>query len=206
MSEEVQVTEYILEEADCEIINEVTGEKILIPYCLFLTPSAGDGERACTIKCKVKDIWRTVFTRYFDPIKEATDDLSIREAIQDEIHFYIRREYLMQREAEKSAEPSSKETGSMRPSHYHNAPFDVLQTQAYVSKNFRQAAARKEDHNYLDETDFESRVWCIGAALKHLLRLGLKDDIDVELSKAENYIHKARAGKWLTDEPKETEE
>ena len=36
-------------------------------------------------------------------------------------------------------------------------------------------------------------------AMKHLNRLGTKDgnDLDEELLKAENYIHRARTGEWI---------
>ena len=34
---------------------------------------------------------------------------------------------------------------------------------------------------------------------EHLGRLGLKDVVNLELKKAENYLHKARTGEWLHD-------
>ena len=39
-----------------------------------------------------------------------------------------------------------------------------------------------------------------GQAIRYLLRLGLKDDSDLELQKIENYIHRARTGKWIPRE------
>lgn len=47
------------------------------------------------------------------------------------------------------------------------------------------------------------QAYNIIAALKYLSsRLGAKDDtpIEVDLMKAENYIHRARTGKWLAKE------
>lgn len=44
------------------------------------------------------------------------------------------------------------------------------------------------------------KAWDVGNALKYLLRFGRKDDCDVELGKAENYIHHARTGEWLEGE------
>lgn len=41
------------------------------------------------------------------------------------------------------------------------------------------------------------KAWDVGNALKYLLRFGRKDDCDLELGKAENYIHHARTGEWL---------
>lgn len=40
-------------------------------------------------------------------------------------------------------------------------------------------------------------AWDVGNALKYLLRLGKKDDTEIELGKAENYLHHARTGEWL---------
>ena len=44
-----------------------------------------------------------------------------------------------------------------------------------------------------------SQAYAVGNALKYLLRLGRKDGVDGELYKAENYIHRARTGRWLTE-------
>ena len=43
------------------------------------------------------------------------------------------------------------------------------------------------------------RNYCVGQAFKYLDRQGKKstESIDKELTKAENYIHRARTGKWL---------
>lgn len=48
-----------------------------------------------------------------------------------------------------------------------------------------------------------ARAYDVIAALKYLSpRLGAKDDtpVQVDLMKAENYIHRARTGKWLDKE------
>ena len=40
------------------------------------------------------------------------------------------------------------------------------------------------------------RNFNIAMALKYLLRCGSKDDPDEELRKSENYLHRARTGRW----------
>ena len=46
-----------------------------------------------------------------------------------------------------------------------------------------------------------SKAYNVAMALKYLSsRLGAKDPVDVELLKAENYIHRARTGEWLPKE------
>lgn len=51
-----------------------------------------------------------------------------------------------------------------------------------------------------------SQAWDVGNALKYLLRAGRKDALDIELGKAENYLHHAITGQWLeSNERKETE-
>lgn len=40
--------------------------------------------------------------------------------------------------------------------------------------------------------------WILFAA-KHLLRLGEKDNVESELMKIENYIHRARTTEWIQD-------
>lgn len=42
-----------------------------------------------------------------------------------------------------------------------------------------------------------SQAWDVGNALKYLLRAGRKDALDMELGKAENYLHHALTGEWL---------
>lgn len=44
------------------------------------------------------------------------------------------------------------------------------------------------------------RAYCVGQALKYLsTRLGAKADnpVELDLQKAENYIHRARTGEWI---------
>ena len=43
------------------------------------------------------------------------------------------------------------------------------------------------------------QVFAVGNALKYLLRLGKKDGVASELFKAENYLHRARTGRWLME-------
>lgn len=42
-----------------------------------------------------------------------------------------------------------------------------------------------------------AQAWDVGNALKYLLRAGRKDALDIELGKAENYLHHALTGEWL---------
>lgn len=45
-----------------------------------------------------------------------------------------------------------------------------------------------------------SQAWDVGNALKYLLRAGRKDALDMELGKAENYLHHALTGEWFSEE------
>jgi len=45
----------------------------------------------------------------------------------------------------------------------------------------------------------EQKFHC-GQAIRYLLRCGLKDDPALDLQKIENYIHRARTGKWIPRE------
>lgn len=48
-----------------------------------------------------------------------------------------------------------------------------------------------------------SQAWDVGNAVKYLMRAGLKDELGVELGKAENYLHHARTGEWLEKQREE---
>ena len=45
-----------------------------------------------------------------------------------------------------------------------------------------------------------SQAWDVGNALKYLLRAGRKDALDIEPGKAENCLHRALTGEWLSEE------
>lgn len=45
-----------------------------------------------------------------------------------------------------------------------------------------------------------ARAWDVGNALKCLLRAGRKGALDIEPGKAENYLHRALTGEWLSEE------
>jgi hypothetical protein len=49
---------------------------------------------------------------------------------------------------------------------------------------------------YKQTSDIKKALWA-AMAMKHLDRVGTKDDSDNELLKAENYIHRARIGNWI---------
>lgn len=42
-----------------------------------------------------------------------------------------------------------------------------------------------------------AQKYLCATALKYLLRVGRKDSVEIDLQKAENYIHRARTGKWI---------
>ena len=76
---------------------------------------------------------------------------------------------------------------NFRPDHYTSLPFKLDEVQETIAENCFRATG-----------DFKKALW-VSFALKHLGRLGLKDNADLELKKAENYLHKARTGEWLSD-------
>jgi hypothetical protein len=78
-----------------------------------------------------------------------------------------------------------------KPSHYHSQPFksDLVQETIYS-----QIVHAGDKEHYCNV-----RAMWVSFAVKHLLRAGLKDDVDIELLKAENYLHKARTGEWLDE-------
>lgn len=80
-----------------------------------------------------------------------------------------------------------QEVPNFRPDHYTSLPFKLDEVQETIAENCFKATG-----------DFKKALW-VSFALKHLGRLGLKDDADLELKKAENYLHKARTGEWLSD-------
>jgi len=79
-----------------------------------------------------------------------------------------------------------KEEFTTRPKHYSSG-MDVAKIQEQVHENL------------LKDSDNKKRAMWVSFAVKHLLRAGLKDDVDIELLKAENYLHRARTGEWLKD-------
>lgn len=98
-------------------------------------------------------------------------------------------------------ESESVETLSSRPGHYHSSKYSVIELQGYVMNNYGKGLLR--GNPYLGENDggqgVDQRIWCIGSMVKHMMRLGLKDDVDIELKKIENYAHYARTGEWMDE-------
>lgn len=72
----------------------------------------------------------------------------------------------------------------IKPSHY-DIGIDVAQVQELVAQNVLNATL-----------DSKKALW-VASALKHLLRIGLKDEVDLELKKAEDYLHRARTGHFI---------
>ena len=80
-----------------------------------------------------------------------------------------------------------QEVPNFRPDHYTSLSFKLDEIQETIAENCFKATG-----------DFKKALWT-AFAVKHLGRLGLKDRVDLELKKAENYLHKARTGEWLND-------
>lgn len=95
-----------------------------------------------------------------------------------------------------------QEPDSFKPSHYHSQPFDssLVQETIYlnIAKSQVSTVKTKKDFREIYDSLIVKAMW-VSFAVKHLLRAGLKDDVDIELKKAENYLHKARTGEWLND-------
>jgi hypothetical protein len=89
------------------------------------------------------------------------------------------------------------ETLATKPSHYHpRVTFtEKAEIIEYVHNNILNSG------QYDSKTRNRIALWA-GMALKHLLRLGLKDDMIVEINKCENYCHRAQFGDWVKREGK----
>lgn len=86
---------------------------------------------------------------------------------------------------------------SVRPSHYHDAPFNAAEVQEYVALNIMHKESVLPTH-----PGIKKGMW-VSYAVKHLLRAGKKDPVDMELTKAINYLYKAMTGNWLPGDWKE---
>ena len=88
---------------------------------------------------------------------------------------------------------SAEEKLDTQPSHYHSQPFksDVVLETIFLN------VLKSEIEDLMVPTKGYLKAHWVSFAVKHLLRAGLKDDVDCELLKAENYLHKARTGLWL---------
>lgn len=71
-----------------------------------------------------------------------------------------------------------------KPKHYDQG-LDVADVQEKVAQNVTNASL-----------DPKIGLWA-ACAVKHLLRCGLKDDYRLDLKKAEDYIHRARMGRFI---------
>jgi hypothetical protein len=88
------------------------------------------------------------------------------------------------------------EVTDFKPSHYTSLPFSVDAVQIETAYNNFLYLKNK---GVAEREAFEKSVW-LTYALKHLCRIGLKDDSLLEMKKAENYLHMARTGEWLKDD------
>ena len=57
-----------------------------------------------------------------------------------------------------------------------------------------------EDFMDMESTLTPAQKFLCATAMKYLLRCGRKNSLDEDLQKAENYIHRARTGKWIPRE------
>lgn len=85
-----------------------------------------------------------------------------------------------------------QESLSTKPNHYHSQSFDSAIVQETIFINI---ASSEEKFN----TSAAIKAHWVSFAVEYLLRAGLKDDIDCELKKAENYLHRARTGEWIEE-------
>lgn len=90
---------------------------------------------------------------------------------------------------------TSAETLDTKPSHYHTGKYDVMELQDWVMTNY----VRKLETESINQIP-AGKLWAIGSMVKHMMRLGLKDDVDIELKKIQNYACYARTGKWMEDD------
>lgn len=95
------------------------------------------------------------------------------------------------------------ETDKFKPNHYHSQPFNSSLVQETIFTNILGSYVGDipdgaEQIKLAYNKEAIKAMW-VSFAAKHLLRAGLKDDVDIELKKAENYLHKARTGEWLSD-------
>ena len=70
--------------------------------------------------------------------------------------------------------------------------------QHYASKDIEPILVQEQIMETVSEVPAKVRL-CIAQALRYLMRAGTKqgEDWKKELSKAENYIHRARTGEWI---------
>lgn len=91
----------------------------------------------------------------------------------------------------KNAKPDSAPKPSVQdlcdPDHYKGGKTEVIDILEEVIENPKRSLTPKQRYN-------------IAQALKYLLRSGLKggpETVEVDLQKAENYIHRAMTGSWI---------
>lgn len=70
--------------------------------------------------------------------------------------------------------------------------------QHYASKDIEPILVQEQIMETVSEIPAKARL-CIAQAIRYLMRAGTKqgEDWKKELSKAENYIHRARTGEWI---------
>ncbi|NQY78983.1 MAG: hypothetical protein HRT47_01600 [Candidatus Caenarcaniphilales bacterium] len=88
------------------------------------------------------------------------------------------------------------ETDRNRPDHYNTQAYPTVPVQLDPGFRVFKALVAKG----VDEREaWESSVW-VSYSMKHLIRCGLKDDVEIELKKARNYLNRAIEGEWMKDD------
>ena len=96
---------------------------------------------------------------------------------------------------EKHGIKEKLETEPVNPSHYCDQDFDTANLMESLFLQLAQNAF-KECFTEEQKATLKQALW-VAFAQKHLIRLGKKDGVSIELQKAENYLHKSRTGDWI---------
>ena len=89
-----------------------------------------------------------------------------------------------------------------KPTRQHGDPIEIPQCdpEHYKAGNIETIDVL-EDFVSIENRKLTSRQkYDVSQALKYLLRVGLKGPAEVDLQKAENYIHRALTGEWIDPE------
>ena len=89
-----------------------------------------------------------------------------------------------------------------KPARQHSGPIEMPQCdpEHYKAGNIETIDVL-EDFVSIENRKLTSRQkYDVSQALKYLLRVGLKGPSEVDLQKAENYIHRALTGEWIDPE------
>ena len=146
--------------------------------------NTGDGGNISTAQAKAQEVAITQeqFDEFYKDRYKASGDRAFSDKEIGEV-------------LEKhSAKQEKEETQPINPSHYHSQSFD---TAVVMEELFLQTAKIAFPDMNKNQVKILLKGFWTGFAQKYLIRLGQKDDIDIELKKAQNYLHRAETGKWM---------